>query len=122
MDNWQAMANASGKTLNIFAYGAWYGEDIPYLNQSSSSYHVPYYATGIGSTNAAILEDGSTTDPVRLFTTSGTGQIPVVLIIDEEVASSRNNPLEPRPTSGQVLMENWKMLCLQIHRPKLRQN
>ena len=84
MENWQAMANASGKTLNIFAYGAWYGEDIPYLNQSSSSYHVPYYATGIGSTNAAILEDGSTTDPVRLFTTGGTGQIPVVLIIDEE--------------------------------------
>ena len=45
---------------------------------------MPYYATGIGSTNAAILEDGSTTDPVRLFTTGGTGQIPVVLIIDEE--------------------------------------
>ena len=84
MDGWQEMANTSGKTLNIFAYGAWYGEDIPYLNQSSSSYHVPHYATGIGSTSAAILEDGSTTDPVRLFTTGGTGQIPVVLIIDEE--------------------------------------
>ncbi|MCP2504470.1 MAG: hypothetical protein NLN65_04160, partial [Candidatus Poseidoniaceae archaeon] len=84
MDNWQSMANASGKTLNIFAYGAWYGEDIPYLNESSGAYHVPYYATGIGSTSAAILEDGSTTDPVRLFTTGGTGQIPVVLIIDEE--------------------------------------
>ncbi|MBT7638833.1 MAG: hypothetical protein HN554_08045, partial [Euryarchaeota archaeon] len=65
-------------------YGAWYGEDIPYLNQSAGSYHVPHYATGIGSTSAAILEDGSTTDPVRLFTTGGTGQIPVVLIIDEE--------------------------------------
>jgi len=84
MDNWQAMANASGKTLNIIAYGAWYGEDIPYLNESSGAYHVPYYATGIGSTSAAILEDGTTTDPVRLFTTGGTGQIPVVLIIDEE--------------------------------------
>lgn len=84
MDSWQTMANASNKTLKIFAYGAWYGEDIPYLNQSSGSYHVPYYATGIGSTTAAILEDGSQTDPVRLFTTGGTGQIPVVLIIDEE--------------------------------------
>ena len=84
MDSWQSMANASNKTLKIFAYGAWYDEDIPYLNVSSGSYHVPYYATGIGSTTAAILEDGSQTDPVRLFTTGGTGQIPVVLIIDEE--------------------------------------
>ena len=84
MDSWQSMANASNKTLKIFAYGAWYNEDIPYLNDSSGSYHVPYYATGIGSTTAAILEDGSRTDPVRLFTTGGTGQIPVVLIIDEE--------------------------------------
>ena len=84
MDDWQAMADASNKSLKIFAYGAWYSEDIPYLNQSSEPYHVPYYATGLGSTTGAILEDGSTTDPVRLFTTGGTGQIPVVLIIDEE--------------------------------------
>ena len=84
MDSWLQMANNSGKALEIFAYGAWYSEDIPYLNETSGSYHVPYYATGIGSTNSAILEDGSTTDPVRLFTTGGTGQIPVVLIIDEE--------------------------------------
>ena len=84
MDDWQAMANASGKSLKIFAYGAWYSEDIPYLNQSADPYHVPYYPTGLGSTTGAVLEDGSTTDPVRLFTTGGTGQIPVVLIIDEE--------------------------------------
>jgi len=86
MENWQSMANASGKELNIFAYGAWYGESIGYLNESSQNgvYHVPYYATGIGSTSSAILDDGSTTDPVRLFTTGGTGQIPVILIIDEE--------------------------------------
>jgi len=84
MENWQSMANVSGKELNIFAYGAWYGESIAYLNESSSAYTVPHYATGIGSTSSAILEDGSTTDPVRLFTTGGTGQIPVVLIIDEE--------------------------------------
>lgn len=84
MEDWYSMANSSGKSLQMFAYGAWYAEDIPYLNQSSGSYHVPYYATGIGSISAAILEDGSTTDPVRLFTTGGTGQIPVVLIIDED--------------------------------------
>jgi len=85
MDDWQAMANASDKSLKIFAYGAWYSEDISYLNKSSGgAYHVPHYATGIGSTSAAILEDGTVTDPVRLFTTGGTGQIPVVLILDEE--------------------------------------
>ncbi|MBT7263152.1 MAG: hypothetical protein HN883_04505, partial [Euryarchaeota archaeon] len=61
MQSWHDMANASNKTLTIIAYGAWYGEDIPYLNQSAGSYHVPHYATGIGSTSAAILEDGSTT-------------------------------------------------------------
>ena len=84
MDDWQAMANASNKSLKVFAYGAWYNEDLAYLNISSGSYHVPLYPTGFGSTSAAILEDGSTTDPVRLFTTGGTGQIPVVLILDEE--------------------------------------
>lgn len=84
MESWHELANSSGKELKIFAYGAWYSEDIPYLNESSGSYHVPYYATGIGSTDSAVLEDGSTTDPVRLFTTKGTGQIPVVLIIDED--------------------------------------
>ena len=84
MDEWQAMADASNKSLKIFAYGAWYTEDIDYLNLSSGSYHVPYYPTGIGSDSAAILEDGSTADPVRLFTTKGAGQIPVILILDEE--------------------------------------
>ena len=42
------------------------------------------YPTGLGSTEAAILENGSTTDPKKLFTTAGTGQIPVVLVIDVE--------------------------------------
>jgi cytochrome c-type biogenesis protein len=45
---------------------------------------VPAYPTGLGSTTSAILEDGSTTDPVRLFTTGGSGQIPVVMVLDEE--------------------------------------
>jgi len=84
MDAWQATANASNKSLKLFAYGAWYGESVEYMNESGGPYTVPLYPTGFGSVNAAVLEDGSTTDPVRLFTTGGTGQIPVVLIIDEE--------------------------------------
>jgi cytochrome c-type biogenesis protein len=84
MDAWQELANSSGRELKIFAYGAWYGETLDYLGESSGEYTVPLYPTGLGSANAAILEDSSTTDPVRLFTTAGTGQIPVVLIIDEE--------------------------------------
>ena len=43
-----------------------------------------FHCTGLGSTEAAILENGSTTDPKKLFTTAGTGQIPVVLVIDVE--------------------------------------
>jgi cytochrome c-type biogenesis protein len=84
LDSWHELANNSNKTLKVFAYGSWYTEGLDYLNQSSGAYHVPFYATGIGTTNSAILEDGSTTDPVRLFTTAGTGQIPVVMVLDEE--------------------------------------
>ena len=84
MDDWQATAQANNKSLKIFAYGAWYSESVAYLNQSSGEYTVPLYPTGFGSTEAAVLDDGTTTDPVRLFTTGGTGQIPVVLILDEE--------------------------------------
>ncbi len=81
---WTELANQSNKTLTVLAYGSWYSESLDDLNQSIGEYHVPYYATGIGSTDSAILEDGSTTDPVRLFTTAGTGQIPVVMVLDEE--------------------------------------
>ena len=84
MDDWQATAQANNKSLKIFAYGAWYIESVEYLSESSGEYTVPLYPTGFGSIEAAVFEDGSTTDPVRLFTTGGTGQIPVVLIIDEE--------------------------------------
>ena len=84
MEAWQSTATNSGKSLKIFAYGAWYSESIAYMNESDGPYTVPLYPTGFGSVNAAVLDDGSTTDPVRLFTTGGTGQIPVVLIIDEE--------------------------------------
>tara|TARA_B100001564_G_scaffold42348_1_gene30428 strand:- start:14076 stop:15680 length:1605 start_codon:yes stop_codon:yes gene_type:complete len=84
LDSWYQLANNSNKKLKVFAYGSWYAEGLDYLNESSGAYHVPYYPTGIGTTNSAILEDGSTTDPVRLFTTAGTGQIPVVMVLDEE--------------------------------------
>ena len=84
MDEWHEMANSSGKNLKIFGYGSYYYESLDYLNESSGAYTVPLYPTGIGSAEAAILEDGTTTDPVRLFTTGGTGQIPVVMILDEE--------------------------------------
>ena len=88
MDEWNALAESNGKDLKLFAYGAWnsgkLAETLEYLNTSSGAYTVPLYPTGLGSPDAAILSDGTTTDPVRLFTTAGTGQIPVVLIIDEE--------------------------------------
>jgi len=82
--SWNATAQASGTSLKIFGYGAWYTESLDYLNESGGEYTVPLYPTGLGSEVAGVLEDGSKVDPVRLFTTGGTGQIPVVLIIDEE--------------------------------------
>jgi len=82
--SWNATAEASGKSLKIFGYGAWYTEPLDYLNESGGEYTVPLYPTGLGSEVSGVLEDGSEVDPVRLFTTGGTGQIPVVLIIDEE--------------------------------------
>ena len=84
MGGWMNTAQKANKSLKIFAYGAWYGESVEYMNESGGPYTVPLYPTGFGSVDAAVLADGSTTDPVRLFTTGGTGQIPVVLIIDEE--------------------------------------
>ena len=84
MDDWKATADANGVGFHIFGYGAWYQESLEYLNESGGEYTVPLYPTGLGSTEAAILEDGSTTDPKKLFTTAGTGQIPVVMVIDVE--------------------------------------
>jgi cytochrome c-type biogenesis protein len=84
MESWQASATENGTDLRIFGYGAWYQESLDYLNESSGTYHVPAYPTGFGNLESAVLADGSTTDPVRLFTTGGAGQIPVVLILDQE--------------------------------------
>jgi cytochrome c-type biogenesis protein len=83
MDAWQQKAQDNGKELVIIGYGAWYTEDIPYLNSSGGEYTVPLYPTGLGSTTAALISNNTTADPVRLFTTAGTGQIPVVMVIDE---------------------------------------
>ncbi|MFL2949503.1 MAG: cytochrome c biogenesis protein CcdA [Candidatus Poseidoniaceae archaeon] len=84
MDAWMETANASGKNLKIFGYGAWYSETLDYLNETSGAYHVPAYPTGLGSLTAAEMSNGTTADPVRLFTTGGSGQIPVVMILDAE--------------------------------------
>lgn len=84
MDSWQQRAQSNGVGFNIVGYGAWYSEDIPYLNTSGGEYVVPQYPTGLGSTTAAKMANNTTVDPVRLFTTGGTGQIPVVMVIDEE--------------------------------------
>ena len=84
MEGWQNLALQNNKTLHLIAYGSWYGEDLNYLNDSDSKYSVPLYPTGMGYENSATLSSGDTTDPVRLFTTGGAGQIPVVMVIDEE--------------------------------------
>ena len=84
MDEWKQTADENGVGFHIVGYGAWYQESLEYLNESGGEYTVPLYPTGLGSTESAVLEDGSTTDPVKLFTTAGTGQIPVVMVIDVE--------------------------------------
>ena len=101
MDEWQAIAEENNTNLEIYGYGEWYSESLDYLNETSGKYTVPLYPTGFGSSQAAILEDGTTTDPVRLFTTGGTGQIPVVMIIDEE-----GYIIEQQPTGTPV--DEWE--------------
>ena len=39
MDDWHATANANGKSLKIFAYGAWYDESVDYLNEEQRGIH-----------------------------------------------------------------------------------
>ena len=84
MPEWEDIAAESGKSFHIIAYGSWYGEDLAYLNESDANYDVPLYPTGMGSADSGTLTGGKVVDPVRLFTTAGTGQIPVVMVIDEE--------------------------------------
>ena len=104
---WHATAEASGKSLKIFAYGARYNESIDYLNGSGGEYTVPLYPTGFGSTEAAVFEDGSTTDPVRLFKAAA-GQIPVVLILDEEGYMPPNRQPALLLTVGRNSTASWK--------------
>ena len=89
MDGWMSLADRHGRELLIIGVGSWYYESLAYLNTSSppddaNPYTVPRYAVGLGNETAAVLEDGSLIDPVRYFTTGGTGQIPVILVIDGE--------------------------------------
>ena len=63
MDEWQAIAEENNTNLEIYGYGGWYSESLDYLNETSGKYTVPLYPTGFGSSQAAILEDGTTTDP-----------------------------------------------------------
>jgi len=111
MDEWQKSAEENNTSLKIFAYGAWYSESIEYLNVSKKAYTVPLYPTGFGSEDAAILENGETTDPVRLFTTKGAGQIPVVMIIDEEGYIIAQQPTGT-PTDGWKSFEGTLMTAL----------
>lgn len=79
---WEEMESA--RELHVIAYGAWYDESLEYLNTSEGGYKVPGFPTGLGSVHAAILENGTLSDPVRLLTAGGTGLIPAVLVIDHE--------------------------------------
>ena len=82
MEYWESLVD--DRELAIIAYGSWYDESIEYLNQSDNDYTVPEYPTGLGSTEAAIFENGTVGDPVRYLTSGGTGAIPVVLLVDHE--------------------------------------
>lgn len=84
MEGWMSEAEENGTSLNIIAYGAWYTESIEKLNTSNIEYTVPTYPTGLGTTESGVYSNGTTTDPVRLFTAGGAGAIPVVIIVDAE--------------------------------------
>jgi cytochrome c-type biogenesis protein len=83
---WQELGHESGREIIIVAYGSWYSESVEYLNTSGTGYDVPTYILGQGNETAAILNatTDERADPVRLFTPSGTGTIPVVMVIDHE--------------------------------------
>ena len=97
MDNWMSEAEANGTKLNIIAYGAWYTESLSKLNSSNIEYTVPTYPTGLGTTDSAVYENGTTTDPVRLFTPKGAGAIPCLLYTSP---SPRDGLLSRMPSSA----------------------
>ena len=83
MQGWSDLADANGEGFHVIAYGAWYNENLAYLNTSGGPYTVPTYPTGLGSPDGALLPNG-TADPVRLFSSSNTATIPIVIIIDQD--------------------------------------
>ena len=84
MEYWNSIADENNTQITIIGYGAWYSEKLEYLNESAAEYTVPRYPTGLGNAEAGTLENGSKVDPVRLFTTGGTGAIPVAIVLDAE--------------------------------------
>ena len=79
MDDWKETADANGVGFHIFGYGAWYLR-IPRYNKR----RVSFRCIQPDSAQQRAIQDGSTTDPKQLFTTAGSGQIPVVMVIDVE--------------------------------------
>ncbi len=81
MEGWHDLTEE--RELIIIGYGSYYSESLEYLNTTEGEYSVPLYATGLGTSTAAIV-NGTPQDPNRLFTPGGTGVIPVVMVIDIE--------------------------------------
>ena len=81
MDGWSN--RDSTYNLTIIAVGSWYSEDLAYLNTSGGTYHVPYYATGMGSTTAAII-NASTDERADVRDEYNAFAIPIVYVLDHE--------------------------------------
>ena len=82
MNGWYELSDQ--RELIIIGYGSYYSESLEYLNTTEGEYSVPLYATGLGTSTAAIVNGTERADPNRLFTPGGTGVIPVVMVIDTE--------------------------------------
>ena len=82
MNGWHELSEE--RELIIIGYGSYYSESLEYLNTTEGEYSVPLYATGLGTSTAAIVNGTERADPNRLFTPGGTGVIPVVMVIDTE--------------------------------------
>ena len=83
MEEWHATANASGKSLKIFAYGAWYDESVEYLKEQWRI-HRPPLPHRLRFHRGCCTQRRLHHRPRPLVHHGRHGQIPVVLIIDEE--------------------------------------
>ena len=81
MNSWQ---NRNGSyEVVIIAVGAWYEESLEYLNTTDSKYHVPYYATGLGSTSAVIVNE-TTGERGDIRVQYNAIAIPIAYVLDHE--------------------------------------